>query len=245
MSSALPFENAARVTRIVSVPVDAGTLDVAIDPAYIGLPEAVRDVSALKGLAMVAHPHPLFGGARDNKVVMTLARALSADGFHVLRPNFRGVGASDGVFDDGRGETQDLVNLVKCCANATAPPWWPQDPAMAWPAQRAWVLAGFSFGAFVQSGVHKALSHEKLRLDLVLVGTAVSRFNVAAAPPDTLLIHGETDDVVPLSDLLDWARPQHLPIVVVPGAGHFFHGELPALKKIMNDFLRSRDKSVQ
>lgn len=222
----------ASATRVVLVDGAAGRIDLAIDAASSTVP--------LRGIALVAHPHPLFGGTRDNKVVMTLSRALGAQGFHVLRPNFRGVGDSEGAFDEGRGETDDLLGLLRACRQAVAPAWWPAG--LAWPVQADRVLAGFSFGAFVQTRVHQAMleRNEAQGLALVLVGLAVSRFDAAPVPEDTLVVHGEQDDVVPLSAVFDWARPQHLPVVVMPGSGHFFHGALVLLKKIVTDFLRCR-----
>jgi alpha/beta superfamily hydrolase len=91
------------------------------------------------------------------------------------------------------------------------------------------VLAGFSFGAFVQTRVARRVSVQRL----VLVGPAVRRFAVEPVPADTIVIHGEEDDVVPLPDVFAWARPQELPIVVFPGCGHFFHGRLPQLQRVI------------
>ncbi len=169
-----------------------------------------------RGLALIAHPHPLYGGTMDNKVVQTLARSFHAQGYASVRINFRGVGASDGVFDEGRGETEDwLAVAAKMRERFGAVPL---------------ALAGFSFGAFVQVRVAAQLQPQRL----VLVGPAVNRFPVDHVPVGTLVIHGEEDDVVPLRDVLDWARPQSLPVVVVPGSGHFFHGKLVELARIVN-----------
>ena len=167
------------------------------------------------GIALIAHPNPLQGGAKDNKVVTTLAKAFFALGYISARANFRGVGASEGEHDEGRGETEDLL-------------------AVAEHLQRQFgtlplVLAGFSFGSFVQSRVAQRLDAERL----VLVGVAVNRFPTGTVPPDTLVIHGEHDDVVPLAAVLDWARPQNLAVVVVPGGEHFFHGRLGQLTQIV------------
>jgi uncharacterized protein len=169
-----------------------------------------------QGLALIAHPHPLYGGTLDNKVVQTLARAFFAQGYVVVRTNFRGVGASDGVFDEGRGETEDWLLVAQQMQQRFG-----QLPLM---------LAGFSFGSFVQAQVAQRLSPKRL----VLVGPAVNRFPMQHVDPATLVIHGEEDDVVPLRDVLDWARPQSLPIVVIPGAGHFFHGKLVELGRVVN-----------
>ena len=188
-----------------------------------GVIEAVRDVpedGPARGVAVIAHPHPLFGGTMDNKVVQTLARAFVQCGWTTVRFNFRGVGATEGVHDDGRGELQDLLAVVQQAA--------PEGPL---------ALAGFSFGAFVTSHAVEALWVPRQMDKIVLVGTAASRFTVAPVPVDahlrTLVLHGEQDDTVPLAAVLDWARPQTLPVTVVPGGGHFFHGQLPLLKNLV------------
>ena len=198
-----------------------------------GVIEAVRDAAAVpagtapRGVAVIAHPHPLFGGTLDNKVVQTLARALVQCGWTAVRFNFRGVGTSAGTHDQGRGELEDFLAVVEQVA---------PDGALA--------LAGFSFGAFVTSHALAALWHERNVEQVVLVGTAASRFDVATVPPEahlrTLVVHGEQDDTVALSDVLNWARPQVLPVTVVPGGGHFFHGQLPLLKNLVVRHLQSR-----
>lgn len=173
-----------------------------------------------KGTAVISHPHPLFGGTKDNKVVQTLARAYLQCGWNAVRYNFRGVGNSQGEHDQGRGEAEDLLAVVSKCA--------PEGPL---------ALAGFSFGAFVTSHAVAALQPIRPLDNLVLVGTATARFEVAPVPADlhsrTLVVHGEQDDTVALSTVLDWARPQVLPVLVVPGGGHFFHGQLPLLKNLV------------
>ena len=187
-----------------------------------GTIEALRNrpSGAARGVAVVAHPHPLFGGTMHNKVVQTITRALVQAQWEVVRFNFRGVGASAGEHDQGRGELQDLLAVVQQVA--------PSGPL---------ALAGFSFGAFVTTHAVQALwSPERLQ-KIVLVGTAASRFDPAPLPPDsherTLVLHGELDDTVPLASVLDWARPQVLPVTVVPGGEHFFHGQLPLLKSLV------------
>ena len=197
-----------------------------------GAIEAVRDVAALaggaapRGVVVIAHPHPLFGGSLANKVVQTLARAFVQSGWTAVRFNFRGVGASAGGHDEGRGELEDLLAVVEQVA--------PTGPL---------ALAGFSFGAFVTSHALAALWPQRSIEQVVLVGTAASRFSVAPLPPEahlrSLVVHGEQDDTVPLSAVLDWARPQALPITVVPGGGHFFHGQLPLLKNLVLRHLQS------
>jgi alpha/beta superfamily hydrolase len=171
--------------------------------------------SAPRGIALIAHPNPLQGGSKDNKVVTTLARTFEKLGYVALRPNFRGVGASAGAHDKGIGETDDIIAVA--------------EYAFARFATRALLLAGFSFGSFVQTRVAKRLPCERM----VLVGAAVNRFAAESVPENTLVIHGELDDVVPLAAVLDWARPQDLPIVVVPGGEHFFHGRLTLLAQIV------------
>jgi hypothetical protein len=195
-----------------------------------GIIEALRDEpgpgAVRRGTAVIAHPHPLFGGTMENKVVQTLARAFVQSGWAALRFNFRGVGASDGVHDDGRGELDDMLALIA----GEAP-------------SGLLALAGFSFGSFVACGAVKALWPSRTIEKIILVGTAASRFEVTDLPPEahdaTLVIHGEQDDTVPLAAVMDWARPQSLPVTVVPGGGHFFHGQLPLLKSLVVRHLRS------
>lgn len=169
-----------------------------------------------KALALICHPHPQFGGTMDNKVVQTLAKAFMELGCATMRFNFRGVGNSAGVFDDGIGETEDAA------------------AALAWaraqlPSPTPLIAAGFSFGCFVQT----LLLPRSQPQQLVLVGPAVNRFKIPEVAKDTIIIHGEEDDVVPLADVMNWARPQGLPITVFPGAGHFFHGRLTELKTVI------------
>jgi alpha/beta superfamily hydrolase len=161
----------------------------------------------------------------DNKVVQTLARAFVQRGWTAVRFNFRGVGASAGVHDEGRGETADLLDVVQAVA--------PAGPL---------ALAGFSFGSFVTCQAIQALGPGREIDKIVLVGTAAARFAVpplAAELHDiALVIHGEHDDTVPLAAVLDWARPQSLPVTVVPGGSHFFHGQLALLKNLVLRHLR-------
>ena len=179
-----------------------------------------------RGIAVISHPHPLFGGTMDNKVVQTLARAFVQCGWTALRFNFRGVGASQGTYDEGRGEAEDFLSVVRELA--------PEGPL---------ALAGFSFGAYVAAQALQSLWSTRDVRAVVLVGTAASRFPVPPLPPEaherTLAIHGEIDDTVVLSSVLDWARPQSLPVTVVPGVEHFFHGQLPLLKSLVVRHLRA------
>jgi hypothetical protein len=194
----------------------AGRLEIAID----------RPADAAVGVAVIAHPHPLHGGTLSNKVVQTLARACVMAGWTAVRFNFRGVGRSEGVYDEGRGELDDLLAVVAEQA--------PEGPLC---------LAGFSFGAFVTSHAAARVQSTRDLQRLVLVGTAASRFSVADVAAElhgrTLVIHGEQDDTVPLASVLDWARPQVLPVLVVPGGGHFFHGQLPLLRDLVLRHLRA------
>jgi alpha/beta superfamily hydrolase len=164
-----------------------------------------------RGRALIAHPHPQFGGTLDNKVVQTLARALVELGYESWRPNFRGVGESEGSYDAGRGEVDDL------------------DAVLAHLNSETFALAGFSFGAVMQAKLARRKTPERM----VLVGVAVANFEVPPVPAGTLVIHGERDETVPLAAVLDWARPQELPVVLVPGADHFFHRKLHVLRGIV------------
>ena len=192
--------------RRVFVVGPAGRIECAVDS-----PE-----SSPRGYAVIAHPHPQFGGTLDNKVVQTLARAFVELGYEAWRPNFRGVGQSEGRYDEGRGEVEDLAAVVAQIND-----------------QRI-VLAGFSFGAAMQARLAARANPARL----VLVGTAVVNFDVPPVPRGSLVIHGEQDTTVPLAAVLDWARPQDLPLVVVPGAEHFFHRRLHLLRDIVESYCR-------
>ena len=172
------------------------------------------------GYAIVAHPHPLYGGSLDNKVVQTLAKSFHALGYAAVRFNFRGVGKSEGVFDDGRGELEDLLEVDRYASKRFA--------------QSNKVLAGFSFGSYIAATAASQLQPSQL----VLIAPAVGRFPVGEVPKETLIVHGEQDDVVLLADVLNWARPQQVPVVVFPGAGHFFHGALVDLQRVVMRFCR-------
>src|SRR2546422_8979718 len=164
-----------------------------------------------RGVALIAHPHPLFGGTLDNKVVQTLARAFVELGYEAWRPNFRGVGETEGTHDEGRGELEDLAAIV----------------AHLKPERLA--LAGFSFGAGVQVMLAQRVRAEKL----VLVGVAITRFALPLVQAGAVPRPGEQGESVPLAAVLDWARPQDLPVVLVPGADHFFHRKLHILRALV------------
>lgn len=204
--------NAQTKRFLIDGPV--GKIEVALD-----LPDG-----APRGIALVAHPHPLFGGTMDNKVAVTLARTLVQLGYVTYRSNFRGVGQTEGVHDNGLGERDDLRAVI---AHMRAQPGQGDAPL---------VLAGFSFGTVVLSHVAAALREAGENIErMVFVGTAASRWDVAPVPENTLVIHGEIDDTVPLAAALEWARPLELPVVVIPGAEHFLHRKLHLLKRIVVD----------
>jgi len=175
------------------------------------------------GLALIAHPHPLHGGNHNNKVVQTIARALRDLGLQCWRPNFRGVGGSEGAYDAGRGESEDLLALLETATKLL--------PGLNTPA-RPLVLAGFSFGSFVAATVAQILGEQgRPPARLILVGPAAARFPMPAVASDALVIHGESDEVVALSEVMAWARPLTLPVLVFPDTSHFFHGRLGLLKQ--------------
>ncbi|MHA6913354.1 alpha/beta hydrolase [Ralstonia pseudosolanacearum] len=196
------------------IPGPAGNIDVSVD-----LPDA-----APRGLALVGHPHPLFGGTKDNKVAQTLARTFVGLGYATVRPNFRGVGKTEGTHDNGIGEQDDMLAVLDWMR--TQAEWSPEVATLPL------ALGGFSFGSFVVSQVARRLAEAGTPAErLALVGTATSRWDVAPVPADTIVIHGELDDTVPLAAVLDWARPQELPVIVIPGADHFFHRKLHLIRQ--------------
>jgi alpha/beta superfamily hydrolase len=186
----------------------AGRIEVAIDG-----PEGTA-----RGVAVLCHPHPVHGGTMDNKVVQTLARAFVQLGYRAVRFNFRGVGRSQGQWDEGNGEVDDALAVIGAQRDAKLP----------------LALGGFSFGGYVAARVAERMAASGSPVQrLVLVGPATSTFAMPAVPADSLVIHGEADEVVPLQATLDWARPQGLPVVVLPGVGHFFHGQLTRLRDLV------------
>lgn len=194
-------------THRVTITGPAGAIECAIDdPA-----------SAPAGVAVVCHPHPLHGGTMDNKVAQTLARAFVQLGLRAVRFNFRGVAGSQGEWDDGRGEVDDALAVIAAHREAALP----------------FVLGGFSFGGYVAAEAAHRLPADAKPGWLALIAPSTQKQQVPAVPEGTLVVHGEADDVVPLSATLDWARPQSLPVTVIPGAGHFFHGQLTLLKNLV------------
>ncbi|MBC7547870.1 MAG: alpha/beta hydrolase [Polaromonas sp.] len=211
------------LTQTSRIPGLAGDIEIAVDTPDVAASGTPR------GVVVIAHPHPLFGGTMDNKVVQTVARAFVQCGWTAVRFNFRGVGASAGTHDEGRGEMEDLLAVAEHASPLA------EGGALA--------LAGFSFGAFVTTHAFARLAPTRPIDQLVLVGTSVSRSPAAVidagAHRRTLVVHGEQDDTVRLADVMDWARPQALPVTVIPGGGHFFHGQLPLLKGLVMRHLMS------
>ena len=194
-------------TQRLRIAGPAGELECAIDePAAVPV-----------GVAVICHPHPQHGGTMDNKVAQTLARAALQLGLRSVRFNFRGVGESAGSWDEGRGEVDDALAVIAAKRDASLP----------------LLLAGFSFGGFVAAQAASRLDAALKPKRLVLIAPSTLKQQVPAVPPETVVIHGEADDVVPLSATLDWARPQVLPVIVVPAVGHFFHGQLALLRRVV------------
>ncbi|MBK9623630.1 MAG: alpha/beta hydrolase [Rhodocyclaceae bacterium] len=195
---------------------------------FVDLPDNAQ------GIALIAHPHPLFGGTADNKVVTSIARAFRDLNCITVRPSFRGVGSSDGTHDHGIAETDDLLAVVKWMRES-------YDSGSKLPLY----LAGFSFGAFVITRLAKVLAESGAPAKrLVLVGTAAGfvtgarSYTTEAVAKDTLVIHGDKDETVHLSNVLAWAEPLDIPVVVVPGADHFFHRRLHLIREIIIRALR-------
>ncbi len=221
-------------TKVIQIEGLVGSMEMSID-----LPDELKNDPSfvIRGLALVAHPHPLMGGTMDNKVAQTMARAFNQLGYVSVRPNFRGVGSTAGVYDDGVGELEDLLHVTD----------WMRTPS-SWAnfetsVNHYWVssanalplvVSGFSFGSFVGSHLVQRLADLGRPAErLVMVGSAAGKWTLAQVPADTILIHGELDETIPLIDVLDWARPQELTVQVVPGADHFFHRRLHCIRNII------------
>ncbi|SEN72543.1 alpha/beta hydrolase [Nitrosomonas marina] len=181
-----------------------------------------------KGIAVVAHPHPLHGGTMDNKVVYTLFNSILELGYIAVKFNFRGVGKSEGNFDDGIGETNDIVTVTQTIQHQF-------DHHLH---DKPLLLAGFSFGGGVQLRAVERLHPQSLVLVAPSIRTAGTAFSCSDVE-QTLIIHGDQDEITPLPTILDWATPHTLPIVVIPGAEHFFHGKLPVLKSTIHNFMKT------
>lgn len=187
-----------------------------------GVMECLLDqpAEAPRGIALVAHPHPLYGGTMENKVAATLARTFVALGYVAARFNFRGVGASAGEHDGGAGETDDMLVMLEHMQAQ-----YPGLPI---------TLTGFSFGTYVQAQLYqRLLAAGRAPERLVLVGTAAGKWPVPDVPADTIVIHGEVDDTITMTQVLDWARPQDIPVIIIPGADHFFHRKLGHIKNLV------------
>ncbi|RFC32417.1 MAG: hypothetical protein DID92_2727745410 [Candidatus Nitrotoga sp. SPKER] len=189
----------------ISIPGPTGKLEVVVH-----IPDVIP-----RAIAVIAHPLPTVGGTMENKIVTTLAKTFAELGYAALRFNFRGVGASSGEFDNGNGEVDDALTVTHY--------------ALSKYGDLPLILSGFSFGGYVQARAAQQLSP----CQLVLIAPALTRYAMPPVPHNTLLIHGELDEVISLTDVMQWARPQGLPIVVLPGAVHFFHGRLDQLKEIV------------
>jgi len=197
----------------------AGKMECLLDEPESGLE------GGLRGIALVAHPHPLYGGTMDNKVAQTLARTFVGLGYVTARFNFRGVGESEGTYDDGRGEVDDMEVMLDHMLKE-----YPGLP---------FTLSGFSFGTFVQAQLQQRLEAQGRPAErLVLVGTAAGKWPMPPVPPDTILIHGELDDTITLTQVFDWARPLDIPVTVIPGADHFFHRKLVHIKNLVAQMWR-------
>ena len=221
-------------TKVIHIEGVVGPIEVSVD-----FPDELKNNPSfvLRGLALVAHPHPLMGGTMDNKVAQTMARTFNQLGYVSVRPNFRGVGGSAGVHDDGVGELDDLLHITD----------WMRTPS-SWTSfeftqQQSWVssanslplvVSGFSFGSFVGSHLVQRLADLGRPAErLVMIGSAAGKWELAPVPADTILIHGELDETITLAAVLDWARPQELTVQVVPGADHFFHRRLHCIRNII------------
>jgi len=212
------------------VPGPAGRIEVVLDWPEIPVPV---------GVAHICHPHPLYGGSLDNKVVSTLARVFSAPGWLTVRSNFRGVGATEGQHDEGRGELDDLMHLIDHVPVL-------EDVARRLPPTAPVALAGFSFGSFVAAWAAQRLRQRGTDARyLVLIGAAAGKWQMPPVVPQTLVIHGERDETILLTDVFDWALRSEVPVVVIPGADHFFHRRLPTLKQLVTRHLLGAEAQSQ
>ena len=199
---------------------------------------AIATPNEPRGVAVIAHPHPLYGGTMDNKVITTLAKVYAEARFATLRFNFRGVGATGGTHDEGRGETDDMLRVIAHARSLQA----------GLPLH----LAGFSFGGAIATRASATAEFAQL----LLVAPGFRRITAAgmgdAPHPDdatlgeigrhtsenTVVVHGDLDETVPLSDSLSWAAAREVPVVVVPGGEHFFHRKLHILREIVARWIR-------
>jgi hypothetical protein len=207
--------------RLIEGP--AGQIEVALD---------WPNSTAVTGFGCIGHPHPLYGGSMDNKVAVTIARTFAALGWLAVRFNFRGVGASHGTHDAGHGESDDFLHVLRSVPRL-------DGVRERLPATCPVALAGFSFGSFVAARAAQNLAANARPADyLILVGAAAGKWPMPDVRGDTLVIHGENDETIALAAVLDWARPQGLPVLVIPGADHFFHRRLTTIKARISAHIR-------
>jgi uncharacterized protein len=207
--------------RLIDGPV--GRIELALDWPLAG---------PATGVACIGHPHPLYGGTMENKVAATIARTFATLGWLAIRFNFRGAGESEGSHDHGQGETADFLHVLRTvpALDGVRGRLVPTYPV---------ALAGFSFGSFVAAQAARSLAESARPADyLVLVGAAAGKWPLPDVRADTLVIHGEHDETIALAAVFDWARPQGLPVLVIPGADHFFHRRLPVLKARISAHIR-------
>ncbi len=215
-----PFKPPLPVAIAIDGP--AGSLEARI--------EVPQSVHAPRAVGVVCHPHPLHGGTMQNKVVHTLARSMQSLGAPTVRFNFRGVGASDGRYDDGRGEIDDALTVIE----------WARS---RWACDELW-LGGFSFGAAVALLAADAAAPRQL----VTVAPPVPRMELASIRrPQArwLIVQGDADELVSIDAVRDWAEGFEPPprLLAMAGAEHFFHGRLGELRQAVVDFLGSGNGS--
>ncbi len=207
-----PAGHAGGVAQLTIPRADGGVVETLVE----------YPLQAPRGIALIAHPHPLHGGSLNNKVVYMLARAALSCALIAVRPNFRGVGKSTGQYDHGVGETEDLLTVAAAIER--------RHPGLPWS------LLGFSFGAYVQHRLVERWPAQRL----ILVGPPLTRF--AFAPPriPTAIVHGAADELTPLAIVEDYARRHDLSLFVIDQASHFFHGRLIELRQTVRDCLCPR-----
>lgn len=212
------------------------TIDIGLAQISIDLPDELEtsvDFS-VRGIALIGHPHPLLGGSMDNKVTKTLAKTLNLLGYVCVRPNFRGVGQSQGSFDDGLGEVDDVEQILQ---KLKTPLFWSEIAGLekyAWPPELATlpvVLAGFSFGSFVNSNLAVRLERAGTPPErLILIGSAAGKWEMPQIPKNSIVIHGEKDETITLGAVFTWLEHQEIVVHVIPGADHFFHRKLHMIR---------------
>lgn len=200
----------------VTIPGPAGELEGIVDCA----------ANKAQGNAVICHPHPAYGGTMQNKVVHTLAKSLAANNHSAVRFNFRGVGISEGAYDEGIGETDDALAVVD----------WVSSQQAGLPL----ILGGFSFGSFVALKAAALLEP----VALITVAPPVRMFDfdgLSSVSCPWLVIQGDEDEVVDAGSVVNWAASLQRPpqLEIVHGSSHFFHGKLIELRSICDDFLQS------